>query len=56
MLYEVITNYVPQFIACALITLNPSAYGFTDVEWGKPIEYDRVIIKSQITVDRNNFV
>src|SRR4030095_2458603 len=45
-------NYVPQFIACALITLNPQAYGFTDVEWGKPIEYDRVIIKAQITVDR----
>ena len=45
-------NYVPQFIACALITMNPEQYGFTDVEWGKPVEYDRVIIKAQITVDR----
>ena len=45
-------NYVPQFIACALITLNPEEYGFSDVEWGKPIEYDRVVIKAQTTVNR----
>lgn len=45
-------NYVPQYIACALITINPRAYGFTDVEYGTPIEYDRVIIKSQISVSR----
>jgi membrane-bound lytic murein transglycosylase D len=45
-------NYVPQYIACALITLDPEAYGFNDVEWGKPIGYDRVIIKAQITLDR----
>ena len=24
-------NYVPQFIACALITMDPEAYGFDDV-------------------------
>jgi membrane-bound lytic murein transglycosylase D len=45
-------NYVPQYIAVGMICLNPSKYGFTDVEWGKPIEYDRVVIKSQISVDR----
>jgi peptidoglycan lytic transglycosylase D len=45
-------NYVPQFIACALISLDPAAYGFTDVEWGKPIEYDRVIIKAAVSVDK----
>ncbi len=45
-------NYVPQFIACALITINPKAYGFNDVEYGTPLEYDRVIIKSQITIQR----
>ncbi len=45
-------NYVPQYIACAMITINPKAYGFNDVEWGSPIEYDRVIIKSQISISR----
>ncbi|MGA2669701.1 MAG: LysM peptidoglycan-binding domain-containing protein [Ignavibacteria bacterium] len=42
------SNYIPQFIACALITINPKAYGFNDVEYGTPIEYDRVVIKAQI--------
>jgi membrane-bound lytic murein transglycosylase D len=45
-------NYVPQFIACAMITINPKAYGFNDVEYGSPLEYDRVIIKSQVSISR----
>ena len=45
-------NYVPQFIACALITIDPSAYGFNDVEYAEPIEYDRVVIKAQVTLSR----
>lgn len=45
-------NYVPQYIACALITLNPKDYGFNDVEYGPPLEYDRVTIKAQLTLSR----
>jgi membrane-bound lytic murein transglycosylase D len=46
------SNYIPQFIACALITINPKAYGFNDVEYASPIEYDRLIIKAQISLSR----
>jgi membrane-bound lytic murein transglycosylase D len=45
-------NYVPQYIACALITINPKAYGFNDVEYGPPIEYDRMTIKAQLSISR----
>jgi membrane-bound lytic murein transglycosylase D len=45
-------NYIPQFIACALINLDPKKYGFKDVEYGNPVEYDRAIIKSQVSVSR----
>src|SRR4030095_153496 len=39
-------------IAVALISIDPSKYGFNDVEYGKPIEYDRVIIKAAISMDK----
>ena len=32
-------NYVPQYIAVTLIGSNPSAYGFEDLIYQKPLEY-----------------
>jgi len=45
-------NYVPQFIACAMINIDPKSYGFNDVEYGTPVEYDRVVIKAQVPIQR----
>jgi len=35
-------NYVPQFIAAALITKNPGKYGFTGISYQTPMRYSRV--------------
>ena len=39
-------NYVPAFIAALIIAKNPEKYGFTELEYKKPLEYDTVEIDS----------
>ncbi len=39
-------NYVPAFIAALIIAKNPEKYGFTDLNYRKPLEYDTVYIDS----------
>ena len=37
-------NYVPKLIAAMLIAKDPEAYGFTNIPYQKPLEYDKVSV------------
>jgi len=43
-------NYVPKFIAAALISKDPAKYGFTNVEYSDPLSYDTVVLKDTISL------
>lgn len=37
-------DYVPLLIAAALVAKNPEKYGFTDIEYQKPLLYEKVTV------------
>ena len=41
-------NYIPQFIVAVKIANNPEEYGFTNLNYQDPLEYDTVIINKVI--------
>ncbi|MBX2995786.1 MAG: LysM peptidoglycan-binding domain-containing protein [Bdellovibrionaceae bacterium] len=43
-------NYVPKFIAAKMIGKNPAKYGFTDIEYEKPIEFDMVKVSKAVNL------
>jgi len=43
-------NYVPKFIAAAIIARDPEKHGFGDVLYESPMEYDEVTITSPLTL------
>jgi membrane-bound lytic murein transglycosylase D len=44
-------NYVPQLLAAAIIAKDPAKYGFADVAYLPPIEFDTVVIPSRTDLE-----
>jgi len=44
-------NYVPKFIAASMIANSPQNFGFEDIEYHPPLNYDRVAIKSPLDLE-----
>lgn len=44
-------EYVPKLLAAAIIAKDPARYGFTDIAYLTPIEYDTVTIQSRTNLD-----
>jgi membrane-bound lytic murein transglycosylase D len=44
-------EYVPKLLAAAIIAKDPAHYGFTDIAYLTPIEYDTVTIPSRTNLD-----
>jgi len=44
-------NYVPKFIAATLIARAPEKYGFGDVTYDPPMEYDEVTIQGALKLE-----
>ena len=44
-------DYVPKFIAASLIANSPQNFGFDDLEFHKPLNYDLVTLKSPVDIE-----
>jgi membrane-bound lytic murein transglycosylase D len=45
-------NYVPSILALSFIYRNPGDYGFKDPELAKPLVFDRVYIKGELSFEK----
>ena len=45
-------QYVPKFIAAAMICKDPEKYGFKDLEFDDPLSYDTVELKNPISLSK----
>lgn len=44
-------DYVPKFIAASLIASNPAGYGFENLSYHAPLQYDEVILEKPLDID-----
>lgn len=49
-LSEETRNFVPKFVAAAIIGTNPEKYGFTNLQYESPLEYEEVEIRRALRV------
>ena len=45
-------NYVPKFIAAVRISKNPEKYGFKNIQYQEPLEYDAVSLEFPISLKK----
>jgi membrane-bound lytic murein transglycosylase D len=44
-------EYVPRFIAATMIASDPQSYGFMNLDYHAPLEYDEVILEKPLDLD-----
>ncbi|MCL1980250.1 MAG: LysM peptidoglycan-binding domain-containing protein [Proteobacteria bacterium] len=44
-------RYVPKLIAAIIIARNPEKYGFTDIDYKKPHEYETITVPGGVSLD-----
>jgi membrane-bound lytic murein transglycosylase D len=44
-------NYVPSFIAVAIICMNPGEYGFYDIEKAPELDFEKVVVNDCVDLD-----
>ncbi|MCC6137616.1 MAG: LysM peptidoglycan-binding domain-containing protein [Bdellovibrionaceae bacterium] len=43
-------HYIPKFIAARMIGKHPEKYGFTDVEWAPPLDYQEIKYEKSVSL------
>ncbi|MEI8133857.1 MAG: LysM peptidoglycan-binding domain-containing protein [bacterium] len=44
-------NYIPLYIAAATIAMDPTRYGFTNISYENPVEYDTVYVHEAVDLN-----